>query len=134
MKNYVIIWDYQDDKGFAHIGNELCFENKNRANAAWKQMKAAGVYLNMRHEVREIEEKPTEQMYNTVRVRFNVSGKLYTYLARSELKAGDEVVVRTAEGREILKVEWAGKQTRRQLEKELPFDRYQYISGKIVAA
>lgn len=134
MKNYVIIWDYQDQKGFAHMGNELCFENRDQANEAWKEMKAAGVYSNMRHEVRETEEKPVEQTYHTVRVRFTVSGKLYTYLTRSELKAGDEVVVRTAEGREILKVEWAGKQTRRQLEKELPFDRYQYISGKIVAA
>lgn len=127
MKKYIIIWDYLDAKGNAHLNQKMEFINKDEANMAWFEMRKNSVYLNLRHKT--IEE---DELYYFVVIKFDNNDKAYTYLAKTKIKPGEEVVVRTHSGREIVKVISAGQKTKEEF--ELPFNRYVYICGKVISA
>lgn len=124
---YVIIWNYLDANGLMYLNQEISFDDRDEANKAWKEMKQDGRFMDMRHETRS-----ETKMYFAVRVRFCRGGKVYTYLSKTAVNAGEDVVVLTESGREILTVEWSGKMTKTQLEQICPFSNFKYIYGRVV--
>lgn len=125
MKKYVIIWDYIDTNGNAHLNQKMEFINKDEANTVWVEMRKNSVYLNLRHKT-----ITDDELYNFVVIKFAGSDKKYTYLTRTKIKNGEEVIVNTGRGREIVKVVSSGQQTKDEF--DLPFNRYVYIYAKVV--
>lgn len=146
---FTIIWDYIDNGGHAHLNNRLEFVDRDEANRIWQEMKNDGRYSNMRAEKtgdskkvvaapkpvvqKQTEAKP-EEKFIVVQVRFNDNGKLYTYLAKSKVNAGDTVVV-WSDGYQLLKVvDCKENVSKSELEKICAIEKFQYIKGKVIAA
>lgn len=123
---YRITWDFIDLNGFCHIGNKVDFDNKDDANNAWVAMKKNPCFVNMEAVV--IEDK-----YIAVTVTFQNYDKDYTYLTKKPITS-KYCVVNTSEGLKVVKVKKCYETTKAELEKALPFARYQYIKGIVKEA
>lgn len=123
---YRISWDYVDEQGFVHQNNKVDFDNKDEANDQWVAMKNSGIYLNMEATV-------VDDKYIAITVTFQNYSKDYTYLAKKKINS-KYCVVDTSEGLKVVKVKKCYETTKAELEKALPFSRYQYIKGIVKEA
>ena len=120
---------YDEQRGIYYYRNITeSFENKDKANNRWVELKNNPMIVNMRH---SISEEP-EQTYIAVQVLFSNYGKRYTYLAKEPIEVGQLVVVRTADGLQVVTCVSCNRVTKSQLEVVLPFNKYKYITGKVV--
>lgn len=120
---YIISWTY---KGFAE--NQMSFFSREEANEAWTLLKQSGAT-----ELHAKKDQPTEPVFDTVSVVFYGGVKEYTYLTRKPIERGALVVVETSDGREVVQVTRGRKQTKTELEALLPFEKYKYIVGEVIA-
>jgi len=79
---YVIHWDFVDNKGFAHLNQYREFDDRDKANAAWFEMKKHSCYANMRAET----VKPETHLVT-------VAFKTYDYIVEGPVAVGDTVTV-----------------------------------------
>lgn len=107
---------------------EETFEDKNKANQRWLELKRDPAIANMRP---SITEEP-EQTYIAVQVLFPNYSKKYTYLAKEPVEVGQYVVVRTEEGLKVVTCVSCTRATRSQLEIICPFNKFKKIVGKVV--
>ena len=127
MKMFIITYDKQE--GIYLYRNIVeSFADRNDANKRWLALKQDRFVLNMRHTTTE----EPEQTYIAVQVIFNNYGKKYTYLSKEPVEVGQYVVVRTSDGLQIVTCVGCNRVTRSQLEVVLPFNKYKYITGKVV--
>jgi hypothetical protein len=117
---FTISWNYKE------FANEISFKDKEAANEVWQILRTTPDVTNLKPE--------PEKKYIAVRVVFTPGGKRYTYLSKSKLNVGDTAVVWTTDGRQFVKVIECAEVTKSYLEKTLPFSKYRYIEGKVVAA
>lgn len=120
---FTIIWDFEN-----YSGNRVSFFSREEANECWTLLKQSGA-TNMKAE----SDKPKEPVFDTVSVIFCGGIKEYTYLARKPIERGTLVVVETSDGRKVVQVTCGRKQTKAELEAFLPFEKYKYIVGEVVA-
>lgn len=124
---YIITYDEQ--RGIYYYRNITeSFDNKDKANSRWLELKNNPLIVNMRH---SISEEP-EQTYIAVQVLFSNYSKKYTYLAKEPVEVGQLVVVRTEEGLKVVTCVSCTRATRSQLEVICPFNKFKRIVGKVV--
>ena len=124
---YIITYDEQRDIYYYRNITES-FENRDKANNRWLELKNNPLILNMRHSVTE----EHEQTYIAVQVVFNNYSKKYTYLAKEPVEVGQLVVVRTSVGLQIVTCVSCTRATKSQLETICPFNKFKRIVGKVV--
>ena len=103
------------------------FEDRDVANSRWIELKKNISVLNMRHSSTEEPEQ-----FIAVQVLFNNYGKKYTYLSTSTVEVGQLVVVRTQDGLQVVTCVSCNKVSKSTLETILPFNKFKYITGKVV--
>ena len=118
---YIIEYDYIDSSRFVHH-QKIEFADKDVANSCYVMFKKNINITNI--------QTKTEK-FITVQVKFNGYDKVYTYLAKKAIK-NKYVVVKTQEGLKVVQVVSCTEQSKAELEKVLPFAKYQYIYGEVV--
>ena len=119
---------YDEQRGIYYYRNITeSFKDRNEANSRWVELKKNPLIANMRHSTTE-----EPELYIAVQVLFSNYGKKYTYLAKEPVEVGQFVVVRTADGLQIVTCVHCDKVTKSQLEVILPFEKYKWIVGKVV--
>lgn len=123
---FIITYDKQEG---AYIYRNIVetFDDKVKANNRWVELRRDVTVVNMRPSTTEGPEQ-----YIAVQVVFSNYGKRYTYLAKEPVEIGQLVVVRTADGLQVVTCVSCNRVTRSQLELVLPFSKYKYITGKVV--
>ena len=106
---------------------EETFEDKDKANKRWLELKHDPAIANMRPSTTEQPEQ-----YIAVQVVFANYSKKYTYLAKEPVEIGQLVVVRTADGLQVVTCVGCTRATRSQLETICPFNKFKKIVGKVV--
>ena len=106
---------------------EETFEDKDKANKRWLELKRDPAIANMRPSTTEQPEQ-----YIAVQVVFSNYSKKYTYLANSPVEVGQLVVVRTEEGLKVVTCVGCTRATKAQLEVICPFNKFKKIVGKVV--
>jgi hypothetical protein len=123
---FVITYDKQ--VGIYYYRNfEESFDDKDKANQRWLELKKDRAIANMRHSTTEEPEQ-----YIAVQVLFPNYSKKYTYLAKEPVEVGQYVVVRTEEGLKVVTCVSCTRATRAQLEVICPFNKFKRIVGKVV--
>lgn len=124
---FVITYDKQ--VGIYYYRNfEESFDDKDKANQRWLELKKDRAIANMRHSTTE----EPEQTYIAVQVLFPNYSKKYTYLAKEPVEVGQLVVVGTTEGYKVVTCVSCTRATRSQLEIICPFNKFKRIVGKVV--
>ena len=106
---------------------EETFEDKDKANKRWLELKQDPTIANMRPSTTEQPEQ-----YIAVQVVFSPKGKKYTYLAKDTVEIGQYVVVRTEEGLQVVTCVGCNKVTKSQLNAIYPINKIKNIIGKVV--
>jgi len=124
----MFIITYDEQRGIYYYRNITeSFEDRDKANNRWIELKKNPLIANMRPSTTEEPEQ-----YIAVQVLFNNYSKRYTYLAKEPVEVGQLVVVRTADGLQVVTCVGCSRVTKAQLEVVLPFNKYKYITGKVV--
>ena len=124
----MFIITYDEQRGIYYYRNITeSFKDRNEANSRWVELKKNPLIANMRHSTTE-----EPELYIAVQVLFSNYGKKYTYLAKEPVEVGQYVVVRTADGLQVVTCVGCTRATRSQLEVICPFNKFKRIVGKVV--
>jgi len=138
----MFIITYDEQRGIYYYRNITeSFKDRNEANSRWVELKKNPLIANMRHSVTE----EPEQTYIAVQVVFKEGGRKYTYLYNEPVEIGQLVVIKKPyDPRDpvkyiayedkyiVLPCVGCSRVTKSQLEAILPFNKYKYITGKVV--